>query len=251
MNWDDYFMGFAVHAALKSKDPSTKVGAILVGPENEIRLTAFNGPPRGVTDGESRFERPTKYLYCSHAEENLISFAAREGIRTKGCRVYTTHYPCARCARAIIQAGVEFVCFGTDQFPTGSSISEELNAAQSMFGEAGVKVRHVRHKVTFDLIEHLTEQLAFSLKTFGLGIRTQGTLDHIRDELEEIETDPTDPVEWIDVVLLALDGALRLTSDPVKVASVLRLKLEQNKRRRWPDWRIVSDVKAIKHIPDV
>lgn len=97
MNWCYYLMGFAKHAALKSKD-STQVGAVLVGPDREVRLTAFNGPAHGVADLPWRFERPQKYLYASHAEANLIAFAAREGIRTKGCTVYVTHHPCASCA---------------------------------------------------------------------------------------------------------------------------------------------------------
>ncbi len=136
MNWTDYYMGFARHAALKSKD-STQVGAILVGPDGEIRLTAYNGPPRGVLDLEWRRERPTKYLFASHAEANLIAFAAREGIRTKGCKVYVTHTPCAACARTLIQAGIAEVLHGDG---TTSMPPEEFLAAGSMFDEAGVAV---------------------------------------------------------------------------------------------------------------
>lgn len=136
MNWDAYLMGFARHAALKSKD-STKVGAVLVGPEREVRLTAFNGPPRGVEDRAERRERPDKYLYASHAEANLVAFAAREGIRTKDCVVYITHYPCSSCSRTLIQAGVKKVVVGsgTTHMPT-----EEFAAASVMFAEAGVQV---------------------------------------------------------------------------------------------------------------
>ncbi len=136
MNWSDYLFGFAEHAAKKSKD-STQVGAALVGPDREVRLTAFNGPPKGVRDLESRRERPTKYLYASHAEANLISFAAREGIRTKGCTVYVTHHPCASCARTLIQAGIKSVIIGTG---TTSMPAEEFQAAAQMFSEAEVQV---------------------------------------------------------------------------------------------------------------
>lgn len=139
MNWNDYLMGFARHAALKSKD-STKVGAALVGPEGEVRLTGFNGPPKGVTDSAERFERPTKYLFASHAEANLIAFAAREGIATKGCTIYTTHHPCAACARTLIQAGIEHVFYATETFGSGSEMTRELEAAKTMFAEAGVVV---------------------------------------------------------------------------------------------------------------
>lgn len=134
MNWPQYLFGFAEHAAKKSKD-STQVGAVLVGPEKEVRLTAYNGPPRGVKDIDYRRERPTKYLYASHAEANLIAFAAREGIRTKGCTVYVTHHPCSACARTLIQAGIECVVVGSG---TTSMPEDEFVAARQMFNEAGV-----------------------------------------------------------------------------------------------------------------
>ncbi len=136
MNWIDYYMGFARHAAKKSKD-STKVGAVLVGPDGEIRLTGYNGPPRGVVDSPERRERPEKYLFASHAEANLIAFAAREGIRTKGCTVYVTHMCCSACTRTLIQAGVRAVVFGEG---TTSMPEEEFAAARDMFAEAGVEL---------------------------------------------------------------------------------------------------------------
>lgn len=136
MDWKEYYFGFAQHAAQKSKD-STQVGAVLVGPEGEIRLTGYNGPPRGVKDIPSRRERPIKYLYASHAEANLVAFAAREGIRTKDCTVYVTHMPCSACARALIQAGITkvFVGPGTTSMPEA-----EFFASEQMFKEAKVSV---------------------------------------------------------------------------------------------------------------
>lgn len=129
-------MGFAQHAATKSKD-STQVGAVLIGPSGEIRLTGYNGPPRGVRDLPERRERPTKYTYSSHAESNLIAFAAREGIRTNGCTIYVTHHPCASCARTLIQAGIARVVVGDG---TTSMPGLEFEAAAVMFQEAGVTV---------------------------------------------------------------------------------------------------------------
>lgn len=148
MNWQDYYMGFAQHAALKSKD-STKVGAILVGSDGEVRLTAYNGPPKGVIDTEARRQRPTKYLFASHAEANLIAFAAREGIHTKGCTVYVTHMCCSSCARTLIQAGIAKVVFG----PGATSMpSEEFQAATQMFSEAWVQLNPYHpEKVSDDL----------------------------------------------------------------------------------------------------
>ena len=138
-NWIEYLMGFARHASTKSKD-STQVGAALVGPDLEVRLTGYNGPPRGVEDKPERRERPAKYLFASHAEANLVAFAAREGISTRGCAVFVTHMPCAACARTLIQAGIHkvFVADGQTSMPPA-----EFIAAQDMFDEAKVEVLRV------------------------------------------------------------------------------------------------------------
>lgn len=135
-DWRQYLMGFAHHASTKSKDP-TKVGAVVVGPQGEIRVTGFNGPPRGVIDSAQRRERPTKYLFASHAEANAIAFAAREGIRTSECSIFVTHHPCSACARSIIQAGI--TCVVIDDGIT-SMPQDEFDAAETMFREARVEV---------------------------------------------------------------------------------------------------------------
>jgi dCMP deaminase len=140
VNWTDYFMGFARHAASKSKDPSTQVGAVVIGPDGEIRATGYNGLPRGVADLPERMERPAKYLWTSHAEENLVAHAARVGVSLKGCTVYVTHFPCSRCARSLIQAGVTGLVVDTG---TTSMPPEEFEVAEQMFGEAGVKVERL------------------------------------------------------------------------------------------------------------
>ena len=142
MNWDQYLMGFAEHAATKSKD-STKVGAALTD-GRRVLLTGYNGPPQGVVDAPERRERPTKYLFASHAEANLIAFAARAGVRTEGCTVYVTHHPCAACARALIQAGVRCVIIGPG---TTAMPDEEFEAAAVMFAEAGVLNARLRDGV--------------------------------------------------------------------------------------------------------
>lgn len=137
MNWDEYYMALAMTASLKSKD-STRVGAILVDPEGAVILTAFNGPPKGVADYPIRFERPQKYLYASHAEANLIAFAARRGIMTIGCAVYCTHISCASCARTLIQAGIKELVYGDGSF---QAMAEEEAITKQMFLEAGVGFR--------------------------------------------------------------------------------------------------------------
>ena len=135
----NYLLAMADVAAQRSQD-STQVGAVLVGPEGEVRLTAYNGPPKGVQDLPERFERPAKYLWASHAEANIIAFAARAGIRTLGCTVVVTHAPCASCARTLIQAGIKYVIHGDG---TTSMPAEEFAAARIMFQEAGVTVQRV------------------------------------------------------------------------------------------------------------
>lgn len=134
----DYFMGFARHAATASKD-STKVGAALVGPDGEVRLTSYNGPPRGVCDLPDRFVRPEKYLYASHAEANIVAFAARNGVSTNGCDIYVTHFPCVGCAKAIIQSGIRCVHVDDGQVQ-GAHWGEEQEVSRIMFDEAGVKI---------------------------------------------------------------------------------------------------------------
>ena len=133
MNWEEYLMGFADHAARKSKD-TTKVGAALVRGRT-VLCTGYNGPPRGVADNADRFERPTKYLFAAHAEMNLIATAAREGIKIEGCAVYVTHRPCSMCARLMIQSGIRRVVYGPGET---SMPQEEFYAAATMMREAMV-----------------------------------------------------------------------------------------------------------------
>ena len=99
-----------------------------------------------------------------------------------------------------------------------------------------------------NLIEHLYLQRDFSENTFGPGIRTDGLIDHIQKELEEIKQKPEDLEEWIDVVMLALDGAWRAGHEPEQIAKTLHNKLVKNMDRKWPDWKTAENGKAIEHI---
>lgn len=104
---------------------------------------------------------------------------------------------------------------------------------------------------TFDLIAHLERQRAFSEKTFGPGLRTKGITNHIRKELAEVEADPTDVYEWIDLVILALDGAWRAGAEQgwnsEVIAHALLFKQARNEERTWPDWRDFAQDQAIEH----
>lgn len=106
IKWHLRFLKMANEIASWSKDRSTQVGAVAVGPNREIRAMGYNGFPREVDDDiEERHERPAKYLFTEHSERNLIYNAARIGVSLDGCSLYCTHFPCADCARGIIQSG--------------------------------------------------------------------------------------------------------------------------------------------------
>ena len=139
-NWTDYFMEMAQLVATKSKDPNTKVGCVVITDDKVVAATGYNGLPRGVEDKTERMERPAKYLWTSHAEENAVAQAARVGMKLKGGIAYVTHMPCSRCARTLIQAGIEHVVVdrGTTSMP-----QEEFDVAMQMFKEAGVDVAQI------------------------------------------------------------------------------------------------------------
>lgn len=102
----------------------------------------------------------------------------------------------------------------------------------------------------FEFEAHLARQAAWSEKTFGPGPRTKGVIDHIRKELLEIEADPGDLKEWIDVVILALDGAWRSGAKPAEIIAGIVAKQTKNEGRVWTDWRTADPDKAIEHVRD-
>lgn len=99
----------------------------------------------------------------------------------------------------------------------------------------------------FDFRAHLQRQREFSERTFGPGSRAQGVVAHIRKELNEIEADPGDLSEWIDVAILALDGAWRSGASPADIIAALVAKQTKNEARKWPDWRTASPDAPIEH----
>jgi len=133
----NYFMGFAHHAATASKDKETQVGAALVTPKGRVCMTGYNGPPIGVNDTPERLCRPSKYPWMSHAEQNVIAFAANEGVKAEGCTLYVTHAPCSNCARSIIQAGITCVAVGDGKT---TMPDDERDIVSTLFSEAGVEI---------------------------------------------------------------------------------------------------------------
>lgn len=102
-----------------------------------------------------------------------------------------------------------------------------------------------------NLKEHLERQFKFSLETFGPpNNNSEGVLDHIRKELVEIENDPSDIYEWIDIIILAFDGAWRMGYSSDDIVSALETKQIKNENRKWPDWRTAEPGKAIEHIKE-
>ena len=145
LSWDEYFMGIALLSAMRSKDPSTQVGACIVNTEKRILSVGYNGMPRCCSDDVFPWERDgepldSKYLYVCHAELNAILNCASGNVR--GCTVYTTLFPCNECAKAIIQSGIKEVVYMSDKY----SNSDSVLASKRMFETAGVSFR--RYAVT-------------------------------------------------------------------------------------------------------
>lgn len=125
----------------KSKDPNTKIGAILVR-DGIIISEGFNGFPRGVKDYKKRYEdRELKYKYVVHAEENAIFNAARNGIKTTGSIMYTSGLPCNECAKSLIQAGVVKVIIHSNYPSMSEKWVESIKITRQMFRESGMIIQ--------------------------------------------------------------------------------------------------------------
>ena len=134
------FLPDAEAARGRSKDRSTKVGAVVLDDDFNIRASGYNGLPRGCDDNvEARHERPTKYLWASHAEENCVANAARIGVSLKGCTLLVTSlFPCTTCSRLIIQSGIKRIL--APRIVDNSRWDEQAKVAYEMLTEAGVEI---------------------------------------------------------------------------------------------------------------
>lgn len=146
MGWDEYFCSLIAVVAKKSKDPTTKHGCVIVGPEHEIRSTGYNGMPRGVDDNiPARSERPEKYLWFEHAERNAIYNAARNGTPLSGCVLYITGWPCVDCTRALIQVGIKGVIIHDLNIEsTKERWGDSIKRSKVMLEETGVFVCEIK-----------------------------------------------------------------------------------------------------------
>ena len=142
ISWDEYFMGVALLAAQRSKDPNTQVGACIVDDQNRILSTGYNGFPQGCSDDEFPWNRDeslgeTKYQFVVHAELNAILNA--RGKTLAGSKVYVALFPCNECAKAIIQSGIKEVIYLSDKYGTTPSTL----CSKRMLTSAGVTLRQL------------------------------------------------------------------------------------------------------------
>lgn len=142
ISWDECFMRIAHVISQRSKDPSTKAGAVMTNQKNVVVGLGYNGWPRGIETEALPWERKgeflkTKYAYVVHAEENAIYNA---NAQTQGCRIYTTLFPCNECAKTIIQNGITEVVYESDKYH-----DEDIwKASRHLFDLAGVTYRQYK-----------------------------------------------------------------------------------------------------------
>lgn len=157
LNWDHYFMAIAKLSAMRSKDPSTQVGACIVSDTNRILSIGYNGAPNGYHDDEFPWEREgapldTKYMYVVHAERNAILNYRGSRKDLEGATIYVDLFPCNECAKEIIQSGIKEVVYLTDIFKAGQ---EQTVASKRMFDACGIRYRQLiideDQNITIDL----------------------------------------------------------------------------------------------------
>ena len=137
ISWDEYFMGVAKLAAMRSKDPNTQVGACIVSPDNKILSIGYNGFPTGCSDDEFPWSREgepldNKYFYTTHSELNAI--LNYRGGSLEGAKMYVSLFPCNECAKAIIQSGIKTLVYADDKYEGTPSVI----ASRRMLRAAGV-----------------------------------------------------------------------------------------------------------------
>lgn len=134
--WDGRYLNLAFHVANWSKDPSTKVGAVIVNPRNQVVSLGYNGFPRGVEDSQERYnDRETKLLFVTHAEKNAIDNAY---IDLTDSTIYVTFFPCNECCKSIISRGIKKIV--TIKNNSEKQDKFNTNITKIMCKEAGVSI---------------------------------------------------------------------------------------------------------------
>lgn len=144
-NWDSLFLNLANHISSWSKDKSVGVAAIITSKDNRILSVGYNGFPTGCNDNKkNRHIKPQKYLWTEHAERNAIFSAAKNGININNSIIYLNWYPCADCARAIIQSGIKkIICPPPDY--KNLNWGNQFKVSTKMFKECKIKIKHVKN----------------------------------------------------------------------------------------------------------
>ena len=141
LSWDEYFMGIAFLSGMRSKDPSTQVGACIIDEDKKIIGIGYNGFPMGSADDTMPWEREgdfleTKYPYVVHAELNAILNSIKS---LKNSTIYVTHFPCNECAKAIVQSGIKKVVYFSDKHKD----LETTKASKKILENANVEISHI------------------------------------------------------------------------------------------------------------
>jgi len=153
LNWDEYFMGIAVITSMRSKDPSTCVGACIVGDDNRILSTGYNGTPNGLSDDEFPWNRSgnqqneTKYPYVCHAEFNaILNYHGSKKDFFNG-RIYVNLFPCQECAKMLIQSGIKEVIYLSDKYQG----TEGNEASKYLLDACGVRYHQLESNYQHDI----------------------------------------------------------------------------------------------------
>ena len=154
LNWDEYFMAIAKLSSMRSKDPSTQVGACIVGHDNRILSIGYNGAPNGFDDKKFPGDREgdmlnTKYAYVCHGEMNAILNYRGSRKDLENAKLYVDLFPCNECAKLIIQSGIKEVIYICDKYRD----TDGVKASKKMFDECGVSYKQLEidEKLTINL----------------------------------------------------------------------------------------------------
>ncbi len=153
ISWDEFFMGIAKLAAMRSKDPNTQVGACIVGSDNRILSIGYNGTPNGIEDDNFPWDREgdplqTKYLYVCHGEMNAILNYRGSRKELENAKIYVDLFPCNECAKLIIQSGIKEVIYLCDKYAD----TDGVKASKAMFDQVGIKYHMLKNEEDHDLI---------------------------------------------------------------------------------------------------
>ncbi len=160
LTWDEYFIALAKLTAMRSKDPSTQVGACIVSADNRILSVGYNGAPNGFDDDNFPWNRQgenleTKYPYVCHAEMNAVLNYRGTRKDFENARIYVDLFPCNECAKIIIQSGIKEVVYLSNKYKD----SENNIASRRLFDSCGIEYHQL------DLEKQITIEITSKVKT--------------------------------------------------------------------------------------